>query len=96
MPGDEWSALRGEVRLLARLDRRHAGRRRRVFGADQHGYRSSPVSLADVQDLEEYAGTALPDDFRQFLLNVGSGAGPYYGISFILVDSRRLLVHHQP
>lgn len=52
----------------------------RVFGAATHRYVSQAVSLAEVERLETRLGVSLPDDFRAFLLRVGAGAGPYYGV----------------
>jgi hypothetical protein len=88
MPDDQFSAIRDELRQLARLDPPiptppRVVPRSRVFGAGMHRYRSSPVSNDDIEALEAYAGAALPEDFRRFLLTVGSGAGPYYGIATI-------------
>lgn len=53
---------------------------RRVFGASSHRYSNGPISSDELFALERELGVALPDDFRAFLLEVGAGAGPYYGI----------------
>jgi hypothetical protein len=38
------------------------------------------VSESDVATCEQELGCALPEDFRRFLMEVGAGAGPYYGV----------------
>src|SRR5579885_2447596 len=63
---------------LAELSRRDADRR--VFGARKHQYRSTPVEVDAVRRLEAELGVPLPAEYREFLLEVGSGAGPYYGV----------------
>jgi len=52
----------------------------RVFGASMHLYDSKQVSMPEVARFEEAVGASLPPEYRKFLLNVGYGAGPYYGI----------------
>lgn len=51
-----------------------------VFGADEHEYRSSPMSEAEVEEFERWMTVPFPPAFRNFLLTVGTGAGPEYGI----------------
>ena len=51
-----------------------------VFGADGHTYRSTRVSPSDIQALEAFAGAPLPADYRDWLSDVGWGAGPDYGL----------------
>lgn len=63
---------------LARL--RKADRRLQVFGASQHRYRSTPVSTSSVEQFEHGLGVELPQNYREFLLRIGYGCGPYYGI----------------
>ncbi|HEY1064847.1 MAG TPA: SMI1/KNR4 family protein [Pirellulales bacterium] len=60
---------------LARLDPN-----RKVFGAAKHGYQCTRADHSDLLNLETALGTALPVEYRRFLLEVGYGAGPYYGI----------------
>jgi len=54
----------------------------RVFGADAHGFRMNPPLLGpDAKAFEKIHNISLPDDFRQFLTEVGNGgAGPFYGV----------------
>ncbi|MDX8036973.1 SMI1/KNR4 family protein [Lentzea sp. BCCO 10_0856] len=41
---------------------------------------STPVTEAELTDLEHALGVALPTTYRNFLLRVGTGPGPYYGL----------------
>ena len=63
---------------LAELSRRDPDRK--VFGARKHQYRSTPAEEADLRRVEGVLGVSLPAEYREFLLTVGSGAGPYYGV----------------
>lgn len=51
-----------------------------VFGASSHKYNFTKVSEAEIIAFENEYSITLPDEFRTFLLEVGCGAGPYYGI----------------
>lgn len=52
------------------------------FGAKNHKYQwNPPVSLPDLEEFEQEIGVTLPEDYRNFLLQVGDGgAGPFYGL----------------
>jgi hypothetical protein len=63
---------------LAELARRDPGYK--VFGARKHQYRNTPVGEAVVRRLEAELGVPLPPEYREFLVDVGSGAGPYHGV----------------
>lgn len=58
-----------------------------IFGANVHGYRSRPLAGEQVRLLEAAMGVGLPAAFRSFVLRIGAGAGPDYGI----YDFERLL-----
>jgi hypothetical protein len=60
---------------LRSLDSRH-----QVFGAFVHRYGSTPVSEDDIVACERQLGCVLPEEYRTFLLEVGHGAGRYYGV----------------
>jgi hypothetical protein len=62
---------------------------RTVFGAISHGYElRSSLTDKDLVAAERQWGVTFPDEYRAFLLEVGSGgAGPAYGI-FPLVQAR--------
>ena len=70
-----------QLRQLATLDATQ-----RVFGARGknkgwgHSYRSELLSEAEVVDFEQWCGCKLPDSYREYLLTVGVGAGPFYGL----------------
>lgn len=66
------------IRLLSELRVRDRGFK--VFGADTHQYQNSPLSSVELREFELRLGVRLPEEFREFLLRVGTGAGPYYGI----------------
>lgn len=62
---------------------------RTVFGVNGHGYElRKPLANKDLVSAERQWGVTFPDEYRTFLLEVGSGgAGPSYGI-FPLVYAR--------
>jgi SMI1 / KNR4 family (SUKH-1) len=68
-------SLAERYRELAKRDRRFE-----IFGADKHRYKSTKVSEGEIKEFELVIGCELPDDYRQFLLDVGAGVGPYYGL----------------
>lgn len=73
-----WRPVRESLRALADADPRFTR-----FGAAAHRYQPRPVlSERRVAELESSAGLRLPEDYRDFLLEVGDGgAGPYYGLA---------------
>jgi hypothetical protein len=52
----------------------------KVFGSEKHKYKSTKVSLDEIVALENKLVAKLPEEFKVFLLEIGYGAGPYYGI----------------
>ena len=77
MTTSDWSGVRDTVLQLA-----DAPRALEVFGANLHRFvLAEPLSEAQVREVEDQIGTALPADYRGFLRQVGAGgAGPSYGI----------------
>ncbi|MGW4378462.1 SMI1/KNR4 family protein [Kitasatospora sp. NPDC004531] len=77
MTGQTWEGIRERVRALGANP---AGAR--VFGALGHRFAlEEPLTAAEVADLEAQAGVVLPEEYREFLLQVGAGgAGPAYGV----------------
>lgn len=53
-----------------------------LFGADTHKYKlNPPIEASFVRTIEEKYGFILPEDYFQFITEVGDGgAGPDYGI----------------
>jgi hypothetical protein len=69
------------------------------FGASEHGFRLvPPLSEADLHRACETYAIELPEDFRRFLLEIGSGgAGPCYGLErFGFLTSKSLIPKGQP
>lgn len=81
-----WQPVREALAQLAAADPRRV-----CFGASAHGYRlRPPLSQARMEELEQAAGVRLPDDYRDFVLELGDGgAGPYHGL-WPLDDPRQL------
>ena len=63
-----------------------------VFGSKHHRYRlGPPLSERELAEFEFSKGVRLPEDYRQFLANVGNGgAGPYYGLESLHPQLRDL------
>ncbi len=70
-----WDDVKWRLDRLRELDRAPAR-----FGASTHMYLTNPVAESELRALERDLGVRLPADFRGFLLEIGYGAGPYYGI----------------
>ena len=52
----------------------------KVFGSNLHRYALHPLSESEVTRFESALGISLPLIYREHLLGVGYGAGPYYGL----------------
>lgn len=51
-----------------------------VFGSKAHKYITYSVNETDILKFENDYGIRLPEEFREFLLEIGYGAGPNYGV----------------
>src|SRR5262245_11105317 len=73
----DWSDVRVRVTALAGDSR--AGE---LFGAGGHQFRlRAPLSGAELAEAEAQFGVRLPEEYRDFLQQVGAGgAGPFYGV----------------
>ncbi len=81
-----WQPVREALAALAGSDPRRVR-----FGAAAHGYAlRAPLGAARLEEIERAAQVRLPDDYRDFVLELGDGgAGPYYGL-WPLDDPRQL------
>jgi hypothetical protein len=81
----------GDMSLSATIERlsnkleflRKADRKLEVFGAGKpygHAYKVCQASTADLEAIEKKAGQPLPEEYRAWVVHVGFGAGPYYGL----------------
>ncbi|WP_152396601.1 SMI1/KNR4 family protein [Paenibacillus guangzhouensis] len=69
--------IRRKLELAAQADPTY-----NVFGSRAHRYQlNEPLSLAEVEQFEREHGITLPEDYVDFMTEIGNGgAGPYYGI----------------
>ncbi|MCB0398375.1 MAG: SMI1/KNR4 family protein [Winogradskyella sp.] len=61
----------------------------KVFGSYRWSYTYKPVTDSDIDYVEKKHQIELPNDFKEFILHVGFGAGPSYGVNldtFLEVD----------
>ena len=63
------------LQQLARIDADHE-----VFGAATHRYRSEPLAGEAVMDFGLAMDVELPLEYRNFLIQIGPGAGPAHGV----------------
>src|SRR5438045_2160163 len=73
----DWSGVRVRVTALAGNARAHE-----LFGANGHYFRlRAPLADPELAEAEARFGVRLPEEYRNFLQQVGAGgAGPFYGI----------------
>ncbi len=67
--------FRNKLKELKRLDRKKT-----VFGSKSHNYVSTPVSSDEIKDYEKKYKIIIPEELKLFLIEIGYGAGPDYGI----------------
>jgi hypothetical protein len=72
---DSQISLAERYREVAKRDRKFE-----IFGARKHKYRPKKVSAGEIKEFELVIGCDLPEDYRKFLLRIGTGVGPYYGL----------------
>ncbi len=60
---------------LKRIDRNL-----QIFGAVSHKYQSEKISQTELETFEIENKIKLPSEFKDFLVHIGTGAGPDYGI----------------
>ncbi len=83
MVATDWKSVPAR---LARI--RESGRAERAFGSRSHEFRLRPrLSSDELAEAEAQFGIAFPEEYRDFLQQVGAGgAGPFHGI-FPLIRS---------
>ena len=69
--------IKTKIGQLKKLDRSYC-----LFGSQKHKYRlNSTISLEGIRQFEFTHKVTLPNDYVEFLTNVGNGgAGPFYGL----------------
>jgi hypothetical protein len=72
---DKIRLLRAKLTALRERDSKYA-----LAGACWHRYESIPVELDDVRAAEARIGYCLPEQYRHWLIEVGYGAGPEWGL----------------
>lgn len=72
---DRISVLSNKLNRLRRLDRGLD-----VHGASEHRYKTHPLTRNQIEQIERAAGNPLPNELREWLLRVGFGVGPSYGL----------------
>ncbi|MEU5214406.1 SMI1/KNR4 family protein [Streptomyces sp. NPDC020742] len=77
MSDQAWTGVRERVQGLG-----SAVGVERVFGYYGHGFAlADPLTAEELADLEGWLGVRLPEEYRDFLRQVGAGgAGPAYGV----------------
>jgi hypothetical protein len=64
--------------LLGKLRDRDSGLQ--VFGASRHRYQTKPATPEMMVNLSRRLRTWIPREYFQFMIEIGYGAGPYYGL----------------
>lgn len=84
--GGQWSDIRSRLARIAA-----APGSTKIFGSKLHQWvLDPPLSAEDLANAETQFGVQLPDEYRSFLLQAGSGgAGPYYGLWSLCKRNRR-------
>ena len=66
---------REQIEELSRADARGA-----LFGVPSHRFKRRLPTVEAVCAFEEWFGVSLPEGYRDYLLEVGFGVGPYHGL----------------
>jgi hypothetical protein len=83
-----WKEVNKRLKKLQQIDRGHE----LVFGSKGHKYKPhGPVSEKEIDAFEKANNVYLPEEYRDFLLTIGGGPGPDYGIySFHTIDAPKV------
>ncbi len=68
-------SIKSKLDKLKSIDRNFT-----IFGSSKHKYVSQKVSVEEVENFEEKYNFTLPSEYREFIINIGIGAGPKYGL----------------
>jgi len=71
----DWDEVREKLKILRDRDPHLE-----AAGAKKHRYQSIPVSEMELLEFENVSGFPLPNDYREFLKQIGYGVGPDYGL----------------
>ncbi len=69
------STFSQQIEQLRQMDRKLS-----VAGAKDHRYEFHIISPVELKVFEEWRGCRLPEDYREFITEIGVGAGPSYGL----------------
>ena len=73
---DRHDIIKQKIDTIKNLDRDFG-----AFGSDLWRYEFKKPGLAEIEKLESSHGVTLPVEFRNFILKIGFGAGPVYGVN---------------
>jgi hypothetical protein len=84
--------VKANAKKLEALLSEYQQRGKLPFGAEKHLFQlKSPITLTQVEIFEAEHQIRLPEDYRAFLLEIGSsGAGPSYGLLPVLGNYNHL------
>lgn len=73
----EWKNVENKLKKLMELDKKFS-----IFGSNSHKYAiNSKFTEEELQEFEKRNKIALPEEYREYLKNIGNGgAGPFYGL----------------
>lgn len=69
--------IKEKLVLLQKVDKKFSWQ---IFGVSRHHFKNEKVSTIDINRFENDHRIMLPEDFKDFLLEIGHGAGPDMGI----------------
>lgn len=84
----KYSKIRSQIKEIKQKDPDF-----KVFGSYRWSYTFRPVTPYEIEFLEKQNEIELPFDFKEFILEIGFGAGPSYGVnlsSFLKVERYEL------
>lgn len=67
--------IKEKLQKLKKVDKKFS-----IFGSTGHKYQRHLVKVDEIEKFEQKFKFTLPQNFRSFLMEIGYGAGPYYGV----------------